>query len=306
MKLSEMRRLLEVHGIQLTKSLGQNFMHDGNQLRRIVAAGAVRRGDQVLEIGPGLGPLTEVLLAAGASVLAIEKDARLAAILRERLGKEPRLTIVHADAMDEVRRRRHWGGWKVVSNLPYSVASPLLVELSQGSVSAPRGAPSTAAAEEQHSANAEMKEPPLGPDLMVATVQWEVARRIIAQAGEAEYGLLTLLLRLNYLAGEHFKIPGSCFHPAPDVDSACIVLRRRDPLALRREDWAWFGTIVKRAFSQRRKMMFKLLKEDWPATVLEQTFVELGLTLGIRAEAVEFEQFIRLTQKLTASSTAHE
>ncbi|HXJ73301.1 MAG TPA: rRNA adenine N-6-methyltransferase family protein, partial [Candidatus Dormibacteraeota bacterium] len=99
MKLSEMRQLLETRGIQLTKSLGQNFMHDGNQLRRIVAAAELAQGGRVLEVGPGLGPLTELLLAAGASVLAIEKDARLAAVLRERLGHSPNLVIVEADAL---------------------------------------------------------------------------------------------------------------------------------------------------------------------------------------------------------------
>ena len=277
MKLSEMRQLLETRGIQLTKSLGQNFMHDGNQLRRIVAAAELAQGERVLEVGPGLGPMTELLLAAGASVLAIEKDARLAAVLRERLGHSPNLVIVEADALDEIKARRDWAGWKVVSNLPYSVASPLLVDLAQ-----------TAA----------------GPSLIVVTVQWEVAQRILARASDAEYGLLTLLLQLSYVPEAHFRIPGTCFHPAPDVDSACLVLRRRANPGLAPERWPLFVAVVKRAFSQRRKMMFKLLKQDWPAPVLERLFGETGLDLSVRAEAVGLEQFIRLTEKLTAISTS--
>ena len=90
MTLTEMRRVLDAQGIQLTRSLGQNFLHDGNQLRRIVVLADLRPGDQVLEIGPGLGPLTEQLLAAGAQVLAIEMDGRLVAVLRERLASSLR------------------------------------------------------------------------------------------------------------------------------------------------------------------------------------------------------------------------
>jgi 16S rRNA (adenine1518-N6/adenine1519-N6)-dimethyltransferase len=276
MKLSDMRRLLVTHGIQLTKSLGQNFMHDGNQLRRIVTAARVSPGDRVLEIGPGLGPLTEVLLAAGASVLAIEKDARLTAVLQTQFRNTPGLELIQGDALDIVRTRRDWAGWKLVANLPYSVASPILVELAQADP---------------------------GPDLMVVTLQWEVARRIVAKADEKDYGLLTLLLQLNYEPGEHFKIPGSCFHPSPDVDSACLVLQRRSHPGLAPERRRLFNTIVKRAFSQRRKMMNKLLKQDWPAAVLENAFAELGLDPGVRAEAVSLEQFIRLTEKLGSTST---
>jgi 16S rRNA (adenine1518-N6/adenine1519-N6)-dimethyltransferase len=275
MKLSEMRQLLADRGVQLTKSLGQNFLHDGNQLQRIVAAARLAPGERVLEIGPGLGPLTELLLTTGATVRAIEKDARLVALLRERLGQAVNLTLVHGDGLDEVRARSDWRGWKMVSNLPYSVASPLLVELAQAAA---------------------------GPDCMVVTLQWEVAQRLLAPPDGAEYGLLTLLVQLEYVPGDHFKIPASCFHPAPDVDSACLVLHRRAEPALAVERRPLFRRIVKRAFGQRRKMMFKLLKQDYPAAGLEKAFAELGLAVTIRAEAVALEQFVRLTEKLATSS----
>ena len=105
MTLSEMRQILTARDLQLTKSLGQNFLHDGNQLRRIVAAAELSATDQVLEVGPGLGPLTELLLASGARVLAIEKDARLATFLRELFAGHPRLTLLHDDALAWVQRR---------------------------------------------------------------------------------------------------------------------------------------------------------------------------------------------------------
>src|SRR5437899_5021363 len=152
MKLSEMRKVLADEGIQLTKSLGQNFLHDQNQLRRIVGGADLKPTDRVLEIGPGLGPLTALLLEAVGEVLAIEKDARLVRLLEHRFrcglesngSAEPRqagaspgrpsvLRLVHDDALLYLRREpRNWRDWKLVANLPYSVASPLLVELAQG------------------------------------------------------------------------------------------------------------------------------------------------------------------------------
>src|ERR1043165_5256436 len=117
MNLSEMRKILVEREIQLTKSLGQNFLHDGNQLRRIVEAARLTPDDNVLEIGPGLGPLTELLLHKSARVLAIEMDRRLVNFLGERF-KDPKLEIIHADALNIVRdKSRDWSDWKLVANL---------------------------------------------------------------------------------------------------------------------------------------------------------------------------------------------
>jgi 16S rRNA (adenine1518-N6/adenine1519-N6)-dimethyltransferase len=155
-KLSEMKQILSERGIHLTKSLGQNFLHDGNQLRRIVDAANLTKDDKVLEIGPGLGPLTELLVERAREVLAIEKDAKLFETLTARINS-PRLKLLHDDALDYLKRElRDWSDWKVVSNLPYSVASPILVELAQA----------------QHP-----------PESIVATLQLEVAKRLMAAAG---------------------------------------------------------------------------------------------------------------------------
>jgi 16S rRNA (adenine1518-N6/adenine1519-N6)-dimethyltransferase len=271
-----MRRALEERGIQLTKSLGQNFLHDGNQLRRIVAAAELKPSDRVLEIGPGLGPLTEVLLAGAEEVFAIEKDERLVTFLKERLASEPRLRLLHGDGLECVRAdRSDWAGWKLVANLPYSVASPILVELA-------------------------MNAHP--PERMVATLQLEVARRLMARAGDEDYGILSLLVQLRFEPRGLFKIPPGCFFPPPDVDSACITLAKRErellPPALRPA----YVRLVKRAFSQRRKMMAKLLKQDWPAECVDSALLAVGLSSQVRAEAVSLEQFVRLTEALTATS----
>jgi 16S rRNA (adenine1518-N6/adenine1519-N6)-dimethyltransferase len=310
--LSEMKGTLARGHILLTKSLGQHFLHDGNQVRRIVAAAELSVTDRVLEIGPGLGPLTELLLETAGTVLAIEKDARLVELLVERIKPRPGdaspppppsttqcpdtegqpcvpafvghpttllrsrtgavLHLVHGDALVCLRQsRRDWSGWKLVANLPYSVASPLLVELAQG---------------------------PSPPERLVTTLQLEVAQRLMAKAGQADYGQLSLLVQVCYQLASWFKIPPSCFHPPPDVDSACVVLRRRPKPWLEPSQARTFTRLVKRGFSQRRKMMLKLLKAEWPLANLESAFATLGLSGQIRAESVTLEQFVRLAQLL--------
>ena len=295
-----MRELLAARGIQLTKSLGQNFLHDSNQLRRIVEAAELSKTDKVLEIGPGLGPLTELLLEKSGEVLAIEKDGRLVEFLRERFkvgqasrlsservgasvkmaasaeptraGETPALLLIHADALEFLKNEpRDWSEWKLVANLPYSVASPILVELACGS---------------------------RAPKRIVATLQLEVARRLMAQADDDDYGILTLLVQLDFEPQSIFKIPADCFFPAPDVDSACVVLEHRAQPLLPENLRAAFVKIVKRAFSQRRKMMFKLLKQDWPAEKLAVAFAELQISLQGRGEKLSLEQFVALTEVL--------
>ena len=289
-----MRELLATSGIQLTKSLGQNFLHDGNQLRRIIDAGELSKKDKVLEIGPGLGPLTELLVEKAGEVLAIEKDGRLVRFLQARFnvgqasslspsqeksetGGTPVLRLIHDDALDFLKREpRNWSDWKLVANLPFSVASPILVELAQGE---------------------------RAPERIVATLQLEVAKRLMAKPGCADYGVLTLLVQLDFEPQNWFKVPASCFLPEPDVDSACVVLQRRAAPLLPEGHRQAFVKIVKRAFSQRRKMMFKLLKEDWPSEKLGRAFEELQLSPTVRAEAVGLEQFVRLAENLCAPAS---
>ena len=135
---------------------------------------------------------------------------------------------------------------------------------------------------------------------MVATLQFEVARRLMAQADDDDYGILTLLVQLDFEPQSLFKIPADCFFPAPDVDSACVVLERRAQPLLPENLRACFVKIVKRAFSQRRKMMLKLLKMDWPKEQLDAAFAELKISPQERAEKLSLEQFVALTNLLTA------
>jgi 16S rRNA (adenine1518-N6/adenine1519-N6)-dimethyltransferase len=203
----------------------------------------------------------------------------------------PKFELLHADALEFLRVGQasslsssakksetgkmpvplDWSNWKLVANLPYSVASPILVELAQS---------------------------PKRPERMVTTLQLEVAQRLMAQADDDDYGVLTLLVQLDYEPRDSFKIPADCFFPAPNVDSMCVVLQRRARPLLAGEQRAAFVKIVKRAFSQRRKMMLKLLKMDWPKEKLERAFVELKISPQERAEKLSLEQFVALAEKL--------
>jgi 16S rRNA (adenine1518-N6/adenine1519-N6)-dimethyltransferase len=140
-----------------------------------------------------------------------------------------------------------------------------------------------------------------GPERMVVTVQWEVAQRLAAVAGQEDYGLLTLLVQACYEVSGWFKVPANCFFPVPDVDSACVTLRRREVPLVPHSSLVAYEQVVKRAFSQRRKMMFKLLRADWPAAPLASAFANLGLAPSVRAEAVTVEQFAALTESLQTS-----
>ena len=291
-----MHEVLIQRDIQLTKSLGQNFLHDGNQLRRIVDAADILPTDKILEIGPGLGPLTELLLEKASEVLAIEMDARLVDFLCERFGTEQRnidlladalsgqsekpaeplesaaFHLLHDDALKFLKHEaRDWSDWKLVANLPYSVASPILVELAAG---------------------------PRAPKMIVATLQLEVAKRLMAQADDDDYGILTLLVQIDFEPRGSFKIPPECFFPSPDVDSACVCLVRRATPLLPENLRPAFVKIVKRGFSQRRKMMLKLLKQDWAADKLAAAFAELKISPLERAEKLSLEQFVQLTKLL--------
>ena len=272
MTLNQIRHILETERIQLTKSLGQNFLHDANQIRRIVDAAEIETTDRVLEIGPGLGALTQLLLEKVPEVLALEKDQRLYELLRVRWPSHQGLKLVHADALEYLHQHpTDWSDWKVASNLPYSVASSILVEFAKAATA---------------------------PARMSITLQLEVAQRLAAAPRAEGYGVLTLLVQLRYALLGMFKIPATCFFPVPDVDSACVILLHRPTPLLGPGQFRSFEKIVKRGFSQRRKMMMKLLKADWPLARLEGAFGELGISPQARAETLSLEQYVELTKRL--------
>ena len=272
MNRNEIHNTLDEESIRLSKSLGQNLLHDQNVLRRIVKAGDLTTEDKVLEIGPGLGALTEHLLPAVGQLTAIEMDRRLEERLRARYGDHPHFDLQNQDALKFFDQpESDWSDWKLISNMPYSVASPLLVDLAAMTNS---------------------------PRRLVVTLQLEVAQRLCGKPGTKEYSKLTLLVGCRYIVGHMFKISPHCFFPEPKVNSACLTLDRRTEPLFEDSLYKPFATVVKRAFSQRRKMMRKNLRGGWPDEVVDMAMAATDLDAKIRAEKVTLEQFVDLTRKL--------
>jgi 16S rRNA (adenine1518-N6/adenine1519-N6)-dimethyltransferase len=263
-KLSTIQSSLHQLGMQATRSLGQNFLHDQNLAEWIVSELDIRPGDPWLELGPGLGALTEYALARSAHGLAIEKDGRLVAFLRERF---PSLEVVHGDAGEfDIRELFPRGPIKVLGNLPYYVSSQILF----GFTSEP--SPVTA---------------------LIFTLQKELAERLSAKPWTKEYGALTLLVgrrwRVRYLR----TLPGSVFTPAPKVDSGVVLLTPRPSGEIPHCDGDRFTRLVKQGFAQRRKQLRKNLADqhlDWPGLC-----THLGVEETTRAEELSLEQWIALT-----------
>jgi 16S rRNA (adenine1518-N6/adenine1519-N6)-dimethyltransferase len=264
--LSEISATLREIRVSPVKTLGQNFLHDKNLSRWIVDQADLTSQDYVVEIGPGLGALTKFALDKRARVLAIEKDARLVAFLRQRFS-DSRLEVLHADALEfDVRTLFTKRRVKVVGNLPYNISSPLLLKF--------------------------LKYPsPIS--LWLLMLQKEVAARLSATPSSKEYGALSLQVQLHYRVKYLRKIPASVFIPQPDVDSAIVRIIPRDPGELPGRDDNLFTTLVRRGFSERRKQLGKLLRDhiaDWPRAT-----EALGLDRQVRAEELSLQEWIALT-----------
>lgn len=223
------RRVLEAYGLRCKKSLGQNFLVDRNILGKIVAAAEVQPGDWVLEIGPGIGSLTQALAEAGAKVVAIEIDRDLVNVLRETMAYYPEVQVIHADAMSVTLPELLPASvsFRVVANLPYYVTSPLLMRLLESDL-------------------------PL--TTVVLMVQREVAQRIAAQPGSKDYGALTVAVAYRAEARIVASVPRTVFYPPPNVDSSVIRLDPR-PFPFPAADAATFSAIVRAAFGHRRKTL---------------------------------------------------
>jgi 16S rRNA (adenine1518-N6/adenine1519-N6)-dimethyltransferase len=233
----QLRRLLAAEHLRPRRSLSQNFLTDAAVLDAIVEAAELAEGDRVVEVGPGLGVLTRRLLAAGASVLAVELDRRLAAYLRRELAGIEGFELLEADALSLHPREIFPGEtYKLVANIPYHITSPLLHTLLEG-------------------------ERP--PDLAVLLVQLEVAERVAAPPGQMSY--LSVFTQNIAEAEVVARVPAAAFEPSPEVDSAVLRLRRRltppIPPGLQREP---FYRVVQAGFRQRRKQIHNGLARELP------------------------------------------
>lgn len=269
MKLSEITATLRKIRVSPIKSLGQNFLHDQNLAHWIVDQAGIGPADFVVEIGPGLGALTELLLKGGARVLAIEKDKRLADYLREKFRRRP-VEIVRGDALKfDSRTLYARAKVKLIGNLPYYISSQLLIKF---------------------------LEYPSPIALWLLMLQKELAKRLVAQPGTSDYGALTLLLQLHHRIEYLRTVAATVFLPKPEVDSGLVRITPRNPREIPACDYAVFQELVRRGFSQRRKQLGKLLREKVPNW--DQVAAEVGLNSRARAEELSLEQWIGLTNQI--------
>ncbi|MFA5190669.1 MAG: 16S rRNA (adenine(1518)-N(6)/adenine(1519)-N(6))-dimethyltransferase RsmA [Verrucomicrobiia bacterium] len=277
---TETRAALERLALQPSKAMGQNFLVDRNIAYLIVDAAGLHSEDTVLEIGPGLGALTELMLEHVARVVAVEKDGRLCEFLRERFGQRQQLQLIHADALefDFVPV----APFKVVANLPYAVATPLLQRLVDS---------------------------PARPRRMVLTVQREVADRLVAKPRTKDYGALTLFTQLYYEVRREHIISPRCFIPPPAIDSAVVSLRLAPHPLLEPAFEAPFKEYVRAGFGQRRKMLRGVLPKSTTRVAVTVDQVEAALKrVGVlptaRGEELSLAQWLLLTRELVAPAPA--
>lgn len=265
---TDVRDLLARHGLAPRKSDGQNFLVDPNTVARIVAAADLAPTDRVVEVGPGLGSMTTALADAVEHVTAIEVDAGLVGALREVLDGRDDVTILHADALaldlDDLPGHPD----RLVSNLPYSVATSLLLEAFAG--------------ERLRDA--------------FVMVQREVGERWAARVGDPTYGSVSV--RLALVADVTFgpAIPRTVFHPVPNVDSVMMRITRR-PDALSAEERRSLRPVVDAAFRQRRKTLRNNLRREWGDDGVD-ALGAAGIDPGLRAQALDPTAFVALGQAL--------
>jgi 16S rRNA (adenine1518-N6/adenine1519-N6)-dimethyltransferase len=270
----QLRRLMGAERLRPRKSLSQNFLTDPEALDAIVAAAELRPGDRVVEVGPGLGVLTRRLLAAGASVLAVELDTRLAEYLRRELYGVDRFELIEADALDLHPRELFPGEpFKLVANIPYHITSPLLHAFLEG-------------------------ERP--PELTVLLVQLEVAERVAAPPGGMSY----LSVFAQNVADVEIvaRVPAGAFEPAPAVDSAVLRLRRRPaPVVAAGEDRPPFYRVVQAGFRQRRKQIHNGLSRELPVEreAVTAALERCGVTPDRRPQTLTVEEWACLATVLS-------
>jgi 16S rRNA (adenine1518-N6/adenine1519-N6)-dimethyltransferase len=287
---SYLQSLFAQRGISPRRQLGQNFLIDLNIHDLIVKAAEVGPGDVILEVGSGTGALTSVMAARGAAVVAVEVDAALARLTAEAVAGLPNVRVLHRDALasknvlspevlDAVRSGLAAGTgrrFKVVANLPYNIATPVITNL--------------------------LVHPELCPVLMVVTIQRELAERMRAEPASTAYGAVSVLVQA--LAGVSIvrALPPIVFWPRPKVDSAVVAIRPDGAKRAQVGDVAWFHTFVRRAFLHRRKYLRHVLAglwgDRWTRSDVDAWLESEGLSGQLRAESLSVEEFVELARAL--------
>ena len=277
------KAVLERHGFTFKKSFGQNFLTDTNILQKIVDTAEIDKNVNVIEIGPGIGALTEFLAENAAEVMAFEIDERLVPILEDTLRDHDNIKVINEDVLkaDLQTRVKEFKNpnlpIKVVANLPYYITTPILMHLIESKI-------------------------PFAE--FVVMMQKEVADRISAEPNTKAYGSLSIAVQYYMTAKVAFVVPRTVFVPAPNIDSAILKMTRREQPLVEVKDEDFFFRVSKISFVHRRKTLWNNLtshfgKSEEVKTKLEQALGNANIKPSIRGEALSIPDFARLSDALS-------
>ena len=275
--VAEIEKVLSSHGLAMTKKFGQNFLISPDVRERIVSLIKPAAGMDIWEIGPGLGAITHLMLKAGAHVTAFEIDHGFAAVLQEEAFKDEDFTLVEGDALETLFSIPPTFS-VIAGNLPYNVGSQIIARLIEHGYL---------------------------PETMVFTLQKEVADRMAAAPGSPDYSSFSVLTQLDYTNSTAFTIKAGSFYPAPNVDSAVVVMRKREESLVPKENKKLFLTMVRALFAQRRKTVRNnLVTSPYFSSrgkeAVERALSAASLSGSERAEALGFKSLVSLMKALLA------
>ena len=268
------KKIINDYDFKFSKSLGQNFLIDGNVVRKIVSSAGVTKEDYVLEVGPGIGTLTEEIALNAKKVISVELDKTLLPVLDETLGKYDNVEIINNDILNVdldklIEEELNGGPVKVVANLPYYVTTPIISKLIEAEYNI---------------------------DSITVMVQREIAERMVAKPGSKTYGSLSVFIDYYTEPKIEFIVPNTVFIPKPKVESAIISLKiKKDLPDINREK---LFRIVKGCFATRRKTILNSLSNygyiDMEKKDIKKCLENSGVDMGARAESLSIEDFMKI------------
>lgn len=275
------REIIDKYGFMFQKRFGQNFLIDGNVVEKIVREAGVIKDDFVLEIGPGIGTMTQLLCENAREVAAVEIDTNLIPILKETLAPYDNVTVINEDILKvdipALAQEKNGGRpIKVVANLPYYITTPIIMGLFESHV-------------------------PI--DSITIMVQREVADRMQVGPGTKDYGALSLAVQYYAKPEIVLNVPPTCFMPRPNVGSAVIRLKKHETCPVQVDDAEFMFRLIRASFNQRRKTLANGLSNSSELTLSKEKIAEaidsLGVSPSIRGEALTLEQFAQLANYFT-------
>ena len=275
--------ILQKYNITFQKKFGQNFLVDKNILEKIMDAAQITEKDCVLEIGPGIGTMTQYLAERAGNVIAVEIDKNLIPVLQDTLSSYNNVTILNQDILKTdinhiIETYNNGNPIKVVANLPYYITTPIIMALFESHVA--------------------LKS-------ITIMIQKEVADRIQAQAGTKDYGALSLAVQYYAKPEVIVKVPAACFMPRPNVDSSVIRLTKYETPPVKAQDENYLFTVIRASFNQRRKTLVNGLSNAGSVGVSKEKIAEvltqMELSLTVRGETLTLEQFTELSNCLLAA-----